>query len=95
LDPLGRRVWGQYGVNVNTVAPAMQTVLVDGLMNAGGEAARAEADAALRDKVPIDGRHGDPARDLVPVFLFLAGPAARFVTGQLIPVDGGFMMVGA
>jgi NAD(P)-dependent dehydrogenase (short-subunit alcohol dehydrogenase family) len=29
------------------------------------------------------------------VLVFLAGDGARFITGQLIAVDGGLMMLGA
>jgi NAD(P)-dependent dehydrogenase (short-subunit alcohol dehydrogenase family) len=36
------------------------------------------------------GRFGDPS-DLVGAALWLASPAARFVTGTVIPVDGGFL----
>ena len=35
------------------------------------------------------GRLGDPA-DLLGTLLWLAGPASSFVTGTVIPVDGGF-----
>ena len=35
------------------------------------------------------GRFGDPA-DLLGATIWLASPAARFVTGVVVPVDGGF-----
>ena len=34
------------------------------------------------------GRPGEPA-DVAPVVLFLASEAARYVTGVVLPVDGG------
>lgn len=39
------------------------------------------------------GRFGEPA-DLAGVLLWLAGPAASFVTGIVVPVDGGFSAFG-
>ncbi|GAA3613572.1 hypothetical protein GCM10022223_32150 [Kineosporia mesophila] len=38
---------------------------------------------------------GDPAQDLGPVLVFLAGTGSRFMTGQLLPVTGGSLMLGA
>jgi len=35
-----------------------------------------------------------PARDVGPMLVFLAGPGSGFITGQLLAVDGGLMMVG-
>ena len=34
-------------------------------------------------------KYGDPDEDLGPVMVFLAGDGSRFITGQMIPVDGG------
>jgi NAD(P)-dependent dehydrogenase (short-subunit alcohol dehydrogenase family) len=42
----------------------------------------------LIDRTPMK-RWGTP-EDIAPVVLFLASPAARFITGQTLPVDGGF-----
>jgi 3-oxoacyl-[acyl-carrier protein] reductase len=42
----------------------------------------------LRSLVPL-GRVGDPETDIGPVVAFLAGPGARYVTGQTLVVDGG------
>jgi len=47
---------------------------------------------AIKARTPI-GRFGRPG-DLADVILFLASPAARFVTGVLLPVDGGYSCVG-
>jgi NAD(P)-dependent dehydrogenase (short-subunit alcohol dehydrogenase family) len=43
---------------------------------------------AILDHTPM-GRFGDP-EDLVGTLLWLVSPAARFITGTVIPVDGGF-----
>lgn len=39
------------------------------------------------NRVPL-GRPGEPT-DIPPVVLFLASDAARYVTGVILPVDGG------
>jgi NAD(P)-dependent dehydrogenase (short-subunit alcohol dehydrogenase family) len=41
------------------------------------------------------GQLGDPVRDLGPVLVFLASEGARFITGQLLSVSGGLLMLGA
>jgi NAD(P)-dependent dehydrogenase (short-subunit alcohol dehydrogenase family) len=48
--------------------------------------------AAILSHTPM-GRFGEPA-DLVGVFLWLLSPAAAFVTGAIVPVDGGFSAFG-
>jgi NAD(P)-dependent dehydrogenase (short-subunit alcohol dehydrogenase family) len=74
--------WGRHGIRVNAVAP--------GLIDAGmSEPIYADDDirAARMSKVPL-GRLGT-ADDIAEVVLFLASPAAAYVTGQNIVVDGG------
>jgi 2-hydroxycyclohexanecarboxyl-CoA dehydrogenase len=55
------------------------------------------ADEAVRDffarVIPLGGRPGDPERDIAPVVAFLLSDHAHFVTGQTIPIDGGYCKV--
>ena len=52
-------------------------------------------DQQLQSAVPLGGKLGDPLRDLTPMLVFLAGEGSRFITGQLLAVDGGIVMLGA
>jgi NAD(P)-dependent dehydrogenase (short-subunit alcohol dehydrogenase family) len=50
-------------------------------------------DAQLATAIPLGGKLGDISRDFIPVMAFMASAAAHFVTGQIIPVDGGALMM--
>ena len=45
---------------------------------------------ALQERIPL-GRLGDP-EDVAEVARFLCGPGARYITGQVLAVDGGMAM---
>lgn len=78
---------GYPGVTCNAIAPGyVQTDLTKSVF---ADAARAQrlADATLV------GRNSLP-EDLVGAAVFLASPAAAYVTGQTLPVDGGFTALG-
>lgn len=85
--------WGSRGITVNAVAPAIATPMY-AMTRASMTDDQLEAhDADLQRRMALDGKLGDIDRDLVPVILFLASPGARFITGQVIAVDGGMVMV--
>lgn len=66
--------------------------LAVGKVGVRGAGAGAEAaEAALGGDVPPLGRAGEP-RDAAEAALFLVSPAAAFVTGQTLAVDGGRML---
>lgn len=77
------REWGPRGVRVNGLAPGF--ILTDLTRQLWSDPAMQEWG---RFNTPL-GRLGEPA-DLVGSAVFLASPAAAFLTGQTITVDGGF-----
>ena len=75
---------GARGVRLNAVALALTSTLT-GLTEGVG---RDEASPApFVDRIAL-GRPGEP-EDVVPAVLFLASEGARYVTGAVLPVDGG------
>ena len=76
--------WSGRGVNVNAIAPGyMETDMNTALLS---DAARLEQ---LSVRIPA-GRWGTPD-DIGNVAVFLASPAAAYVHGQIVCVDGGWM----
>ena len=74
---------GPSGIRVNCVAPGV----IATEMNQGLDAGTL---AALREETPL-GAIGT-AREVAEVILWLAGEGASFVTGQVIGVNGGFVI---
>ncbi|MEN0066569.1 MAG: SDR family oxidoreductase [Myxococcota bacterium] len=81
--------WGPAGVRVNSLSPGpidgtegMKRLLVDPNLK-----------GMLTKSVPLQ-RLGTP-EDCADVALFLASDAARYVSGAVIPVDGGWSLSGA
>ena len=73
------------GIRVNAVAPGwIATQFTQALQE---DSQRSEA---ILSRTPL-GRWGEPADVAGPV-LFLASDAARFVTGVVLPVDGGYLI---
>jgi 2-dehydro-3-deoxy-D-gluconate 5-dehydrogenase len=75
--------WAADGIRVNAIAPGwIETAMTAPLV----------ADPARRDAItartPL-ARWGQPA-DVAGAALFLASPAAAFITGVILPVDGGY-----
>jgi NAD(P)-dependent dehydrogenase (short-subunit alcohol dehydrogenase family) len=72
-------------IRVNAVAPGwIATPLTQALQD---NPARS---APILARTPL-GRWGTP-QDVAGPVLFLAGPAAQFVTGAILPVDGGYLV---
>lgn len=78
--------WATRGVRVNAIAPGFfMTELASSAMSP------VRRQRAL-DRTPM-GRWGE-LDELVGAAIYLASPAARFVTGETINVDGGFLAAG-
>jgi NAD(P)-dependent dehydrogenase (short-subunit alcohol dehydrogenase family) len=75
--------WGPYGIRVNAVAPGMIGD-TEGVRRFAAANPRVDGDARPRNPVGLVG-HGT---DIAYMVLYLCTPAARFVSGQVIAVDG-------
>ena len=79
--------WAKYNIRVNAIAPGVfRTPLNSAALDIP------ERSAAITAKTPM-GRIGK-VEELAGVAIFLASPAASFITGQTVAVDGGFLARG-
>ncbi|KZE36749.1 2-dehydro-3-deoxy-D-gluconate 5-dehydrogenase KduD [Chelatococcus daeguensis] len=72
------------GITVNAIAPGYMETDNTAALRADPERTR-----QLMDRIPA-GRWGAP-QDLATAVLFFAAPASGYVTGTVLPVDGGWM----
>jgi 2-deoxy-D-gluconate 3-dehydrogenase len=77
--------WASAGVTVNAIAPGY--LATD---NTAALRADAERERAILSRIPA-GRWGAPS-DLQGAFVFLASDAAAYLTGAVLPVDGGWLV---
>jgi 3-oxoacyl-[acyl-carrier protein] reductase len=78
---LSREV-GRFGITVNAIAPGR--IISEQILRNYPEDERRRFSA---QEIPV-GEYGQPG-DLAVLAVFLASPLARYVTGTVIPVDGG------
>ena len=77
--------WAASGVTVNAIAPGYMAT-----DNTAPLRADEDRSASILTRIPA-GRWGTPG-DLQGAFVFLASDAAAYVTGAIIPVDGGWLV---
>jgi NAD(P)-dependent dehydrogenase (short-subunit alcohol dehydrogenase family) len=78
--------WASDGIRVNAVAPGwIATPLTEALRQDG------EKSAPILARTPM-ARWGTP-EEVAGGIVFLASPAARFVTGAILAIDGGYLAV--
>ncbi|MGH8401359.1 MAG: SDR family oxidoreductase, partial [Gammaproteobacteria bacterium] len=82
---------GPYGITVNNVLPGFtRTGRIESLFKARAEKERrsvAEIEADARALIPL-GRMAEP-EEIAAAIAFLASPAAGYINGINLPVDGG------
>ncbi len=81
--------WGAAGVRVNSIVPGP----IDGTEGMARLAPNEMARKRVIDGVPL-GRFGTPA-DIAHACLFLGSPYGSYVTGIIMPVDGGWAQTNA
>jgi len=80
--------YGPRRIRVNAVAPgAIRSAMTTPLLALG------EWEKIWTERTPL-GRVGDP-EDIADVVVFLCSDLARYVTGQILVVDGGMLLHGA
>lgn len=81
--------WARQGIRVNAVAPGyVKTALVASLAERGAIDAQ-----AIARRTPL-GRMAAP-EEIALVIAFLVSPQASYITGAVLPVDGGWGALGA
>jgi 3-oxoacyl-[acyl-carrier protein] reductase len=79
--------WAKRGIRVNAVAPGVvETAMTAPMMPIE------QLTAPLLARTPM-GRFASP-EEIAPAVLFLASPAAGYITGHTLAVDGGFSIAG-
>ena len=81
--------WAAAGVRVNAISPGP----IDGTEGMRRLTPSPESRAAVEKALPL-GRFGTVA-EIGDAALFLASPMANYLTGVILPVDGGWQLVGS
>ena len=76
------RAVGKHGITINCIQPGR--IMSEQIRRKYSPEFRAQQSA---EEIPV-GRYGEP-EELASLAVFLASPVARYITGAVLPVDGG------
>lgn len=80
--------WGPDEIRANVINPVAFSGMLESVEATSPERHK-KMQEEIKARCPLGGKKGDPAKDIAPVVAFLCSDAARWVSGQLIPVNGG------
>jgi NAD(P)-dependent dehydrogenase (short-subunit alcohol dehydrogenase family) len=80
--------WARDGIRVNAVAPGF----VDTELSRNARRLGLQSEEMIRSRVPLD-RYARPA-EIADAIAYLLGPTSSYVTGAVLPVDGGASVLG-
>lgn len=80
--------WGPMGVRINSVVPGP----IDDTEGMKRLAPTPETEQLVKESVPLG--HFGSKQDIADACLWLSSPMARYVTGVVLPVDGGWSLGG-
>jgi NAD(P)-dependent dehydrogenase (short-subunit alcohol dehydrogenase family) len=80
--------FSKVGIRVNAIAPGFFLTDQNRSLLTNSDGSLTKRGQQIIDQTPM-GRYGEP-EDLVSTTLFLCDDASSFVTGVVIPIDGGF-----
>lgn len=78
--------WGEHGIRVNSISPGP----IEG--TGGVQRLVSEARPAVEGRIPL--RRMGTLADIAHMAMFLGSSDASYITGALIPVDGGVSLLG-
>ena len=81
ITMVAAREWGVNNITCNSIIPVFYSDLSNKLFKEHGE-------QMMKDMIPL-GYIGDVDKDIAPVMVFMASDDSRYITGQMIKVDGG------
>ncbi len=86
---IARGSWARkHNVRANAVCPQIMTPLYQHHIDSLDEKAKAAFIESRKQSYPLYGWPGDPDKDAGPVMVFLASEDSRFVSGQIISING-------